>query len=89
MTLPALLVLAAEMPRQLVRCRDQILQRRYGANIGLPRRGIALWPRSCACPDLQVLQSHKSAHLTRGGCLYRLRIRLVKRFGLSAFVRSD
>ena len=76
------------MPRPLARARDEILQRRYGAKSQKPRRCIALWPRD-AGGALQVLQGHASRHRTHDGRLYNRRVRLVKRFGLSAFVRAD
>lgn len=75
------------MPRFLTPARDEILQRRYGAKSQPPRRTVSLWPRA-AGGTLQVLQGHASRHLTRDGRLYRMRTRLVKRIGLSAFVRS-
>lgn len=79
--------LSSIMPRLLTQARDQILQRRYGAKSQPPRRIIALWPRDVG-GFLQVLQGHASRHLTRDGRLYRTRTRLVKRIGLSAFVRK-
>jgi len=75
------------MPRLLTHARDEILQRRYGAKPQQPRRCVALWPRDVG-GSLQVLQGHASQHRSREGLLFNRRIRLVRRLGLSAFVRS-
>lgn len=75
------------MARFLTHARDEILQRRYGAKSQPPVRCIVLWPRD-AGSTLQVLQGHASRHRTRDGVLYNRRVRMVKRMGLSAFVRS-
>lgn len=74
------------VPRFLTKARDEILQRRYGAKSQPPRRIIALWPRDVGC-QLRVLQGHASRHRTRDGLLYNRRVRLVRRFCLSAFQR--
>lgn len=75
------------MNRYLTRARDEILQRRYGATPGKCRRIVVLWPRD-AGGEMQVLQGHASRHRTRDGLLYNRRVRLVRRFGLSAFARA-
>ena len=75
------------MTRRLSPARDEILQRRYGAKSQKPRRTIALWPRDAGA-QLQVLQGHASRHRTRDGLLYNRRVRLVRRFGLSSFIRA-
>lgn len=72
--------------RFLTRARDEVLQRRYGAKPGKCRRIVALWPRD-AGGLLMVLQGHASRHRTRDGLLYNRRVRLVRRFYLSAFNR--
>ena len=75
------------MDRYLTPARDQLLQRRYGATPGKCRRIAVLWPRDVG-GLLMLLQGHASRHKTRSGCLYNRRVRLVRRFRLSAFVRK-
>ena len=74
--------------RLLTRARDAILQRRYApAGIHKPIRRAMLWPREPGGQP-QMLTGHASQHRQRSGCLYNRRVRLVKRFGLSAFKRK-
>lgn len=75
------------MTRYLTPARDEILQRRYGAKSHRPRLIAMVWPRNVG-GALQLLQGHASTHRTRNGVLYNRRCRLVRRFGLSAFLRS-
>lgn len=73
--------------RYLTPARDAILQRRYAPQG--PHRSVrtaCLWPRE-AGGQLQMLQGHADRSKTPGGRAYNRRIRLVRRFGLSAFVR--
>lgn len=66
------------------RARDALLQKRYAPRIGKPRRIACL---TVERGRYRVLVGLASEARSRGGCLYRMRIRLVKRFGLSAFER--
>lgn len=73
--------------RYLTRARDEILQRRYAPQgLHRPIRRAGLWPRD-AGGQLQMLTGHADQSKSRAGRAYNLRIRLVRRFGLSAFVR--
>lgn len=72
--------------RYLTRARDEILQRRYAPRGHRSVRTACLWPRD-AGGQLQVLQAHADRSKTPSGRAYNRRIRLVRRFGLSAFVR--
>jgi len=64
--------------------RNNLMDRRYAPapRPHKPKR-IALWYDDCG--RWILIRGHASMHRTRGGCLNRLRLRLVKRFGLSAF----
>lgn len=73
--------------RYLTRARDEILQRRYAPQG--PHRSVrtaCLWPRDVG-GQLQVLQGHADRSKTNSGRAYNRRVRLVRRAGLSAFVR--
>lgn len=74
------------MARYLTRARDELMQRRYAPKPGKCLRIIALWPRDVG-GQLMVLQGTESRHRTRSGVLYNRRVRLARRFGLSAFIR--
>lgn len=78
------------MPRLLTQARDELLQRRYAppASTWDDCTQIAcIRPRDVG-GALQVLIGHASKHRTHGGILYNRRIRLARRFGLSAFKRA-
>ncbi len=75
------------MSRLLTAARDEMLQRRYTRTPQRPRRTASLWPREPGGQP-QMLTGHACQAKTRGGCLFNRRIRLVRRFGLSAFKRA-
>lgn len=78
------------MSRLLTAARDEMLQRRYAppASTWDDSKQIAcIRPRDVG-GALQVLIGHASRHRTHGGILYNRRVRLVRRFGLSAFRRA-
>lgn len=54
--------------------RDQLMQRRYGAKSSSMPRRVAIYM------DGRVYQGWASAHRTRSGRLYNLRLRLRRRF---------
>lgn len=66
------------------RAREALLQKRYAPRIRKPRRIACL---TFEHGRLRVLSGHASEANSRGGCRYRMRLRLVRRFGLSAFER--
>lgn len=71
--------------RLRTRARDAILTRRYApAHPNRSRRTACLWPRDVG-GHLQMLTGHADQSKTRSGRLFNLRIRLKKRFGLSAY----
>jgi len=75
------------MPRLLTRARDAILQRRYAPRPHKPVRAACLWREGSGW--MRMLTGHASQSKSLGGLLYRRRVRLVRRFGLSAFLRRD
>jgi len=69
--------------RRLTRARDELMERRYAVTHAHKPIRKAFW--GCHGGRWRMLTGQCSAHLSRSGRMYRLRIRLLRRFGLSAF----
>ncbi len=66
--------------------RVKLMQRRYAPRPQKSRRTAVLWTEESG--RMRMLAGHACLSKTPSGVLYNRRIRLIKRFGLSAFVRD-